>query len=479
LKKNITSGVVITFLLLLVFLAPRPVYAAEIDLTGIFESQRRFIEEEYINKLRTTEQRSFLEKGEKVKFESGGLLSSSYYFSRNLDKDSSTKDTLFSIFTQELWLWGKATFSNGNFFYIRGRDSYSKKQNSSIYTGVAAGDDHAGPSLDMAYLSLNHKGRSLAIGRQYFLVGRGIAFRDTNDGIQFISYSNRWLFKFLFAHSLPNQDNVDYSIPGFDKKSNNRYYYGGEAGYLPNEEDKIYFFFLLQKDLARSHPVDLTQNYRYDSQYFGSGFRSVRGNFSFRGELIKETGTSHTDSAAGSVRRIPVDAWAALLGARYKFKQPAEPETDFEIAFGSGDKDRSNVTNTKNGGNTGSRDSNFLYFGNYAGGYALSPRLSNLFIFKIDQSLKPLYFTKPFKDVTLGAKFITYLKDKKTGGISDVAANEDKRFVGTETDFYCYWSITKNLAYLIRYGIFYPGAAYPKTTRDNTKYLYTRLTYIF
>jgi hypothetical protein len=480
LKKNILSRVIIPLLSLssAIFLAPRLVYADDAELNRTFQDQRRFIEEEYINKLRKTEEVEFLKKEEKVKFESGGLLSNSYNLYRNLDNDPSIKDTVFSILTQELWVWGKATFANGNYAYIRGRDSYSQKQNSSVYTGIPAGGNNEGPSLNMAYLSLRHKEDVLSLGRQYFIVGRGIAYKDMNDGIQFTSYSDKWLFKFLFARSLPHEDNVDYSVPGYNKDGNDRYFFGGEVGYLVKQENKIYLFFLMQKDRSRPHPAD-AQNYRYDSQYFGSGFTGLKDNFTFRGEIIKETGRSHTDSSAGEVMKKPIDAWAALLGVRYKSKQPFEPASDIEIAYGSGDKDRSNVTNTKDGGNINSKDTNFLYFGGYAGGYALSPRLSNLYIYKFDQSLKPFYFTNSFKDITVGAKILAYLKDKKGAGISDSEASEKKHFVGTEFDFYFYWPITKDLNFVLRYGVFYPGDAYSKDTDSNTKYLYTRLTYLF
>ncbi|PIS33374.1 MAG: hypothetical protein COT38_05610 [Candidatus Omnitrophica bacterium CG08_land_8_20_14_0_20_41_16] len=298
-----------------------------------------------------------------------------------------------------------------------------------------------------------------------------------NDGIQLTKYSNKWLSKFFFAHSLPHENNVDYSIPGYDKDGNDRYFLEGELGYLAKQASKIYLFFLIQKDNSKPHPADTAQNYRYDSQYFGSGFTGLKDNFSFRGEIIKETEKSHTDSSAGGQRK-PIDAWAALLGVRYKFKRPFEPESDMEIAYGSGDKDRSNVTNTEKG-NINSKDTNFLYFGDYAGGYALSPRLSNLYIYKFDQSLKPFYFTNSFKDITMGAKILAYLKDKKNAGISDSETSEKKHFVGTEFDFYFYWPITKDLNFVMRYGVFYPGGAYSKDTDSNTKYLYTRLTYLF
>jgi len=480
LRKNILSRPIILLFILpsVIFLTPGLAHADVSQSSLVFQTQRRFIEEEYINKLKKSELPGFLGKEEAVKFETGGLLSSSYEYYQNTDNNSSQKDLLSAVITQDLFVWGKATFSNGNYVYIRGRDTYTIRDTSSLYTGPSPSGNNK-PTLDMAYLSMRHKQYSLNLGRQYFIVGKGVAYRDINDGLQLTSYSDKWLYKFLFAHSLPHENNVDYSVPGFDKYGNDRFFWGGEVGYLAKETSKAYLFFLIQKDNSKAKPADPTQNYHYDSQYLGTGFSSLKDNFTFYGEIIKEFGTSHTDSStSGTSVRKPIDAWGGFLGTRYRFKQPFEPSTDIEIAYGSGDKDRSNVTNTK-GGNKSGKDTNFSYFGDYAGGYALSPRLSNLYIYKLDQSLKPFFFTNSFKDITVGLKFYTYLKDKRGGGISDFEATDNHKFVGNEFDFYLYWSITKDLNFVMRYGIFYPGNAYPVNTDTNTKYAYARLTYVF
>jgi len=67
-------------------------------------------------------------------------------------------------------VWGKASFSNGNYVYIRGRDTYTKKNNSSAYTGTAPGSNNDGPSLDMAYFSMRHKEYTLNLGSILLLV---------------------------------------------------------------------------------------------------------------------------------------------------------------------------------------------------------------------------------------------------------------------------------------------------------------------
>ena len=458
------------------------VFAADIDYDRQFQYQRKLIEEEYIKELMVGEEVEPLK--EKYKLDYGGWVSSIYRLYREVDNDAADKDSISSIWTQDLRLWGKLTFLNNNYLYVRLRNAYSLKVNESSYTGVAAGGDNEGPEIDMGYFSLSLNKLRVNIGRQYLTIGRGLAYSAVHDGILFRKYSSPWLLKGFFSHSLRHEDNIDYSIPGYDKDSNDRYFLGLEAGYLGIPANALYAFYLMQKDRSKEHPEDVDQTYRYNSHYFGLGLTGKRDNLSYWSEVIKEAGSSYTDAAYGlyPLSKKTIDAWAAIVGVRYESDMAAKPATEIEFAYGSGDKDRDNVTNTMAsiaGGNLYEKDTNFLYFGSYYGGYALSPRLSNLFIYKIGQSLQPFYFYKPLKDVTVGGKYFVYIKDKKKAGISDTDATLSNNFVGTELNLYLYWKMTENLYFSLRYGIFYPGDAYADNSNSNTKYLYSRLTLTF
>ena len=72
-----------------------------------------------------------------------------------------------------------------------------------------------------------------------------------------------------------------------------------------------------------------------------------------------------------------------------------------------------------------------------------------------------------------------YIKDKKAGGVYDTDATESSLDIGQEADFYLYWQINKNLMWSNRFGVFFPGNAYPSNTNDSTKYFYTRFTLTF
>ena len=456
------------------------VFAGPTSSSRVFENQRKFIIDEYIRQLRKTEIGGSLGEEEKYKFYYGLVLGNLFEFYENLDNNKDAKDDLSSVLTQEIRLWGKLLFWEKSFAYVRVKDSYSSSKNVTDYDENSGGGDNQGPDLEMGYLSFNSEKYSLDLGRQFFSVGRGIAYSNINDGILFQSSSVDWVFKGFLAHSLAHEDNIDYSIPEYDKEGNSRSFVGLEAGYTGMRTSALYAFCLIQKDHSTPPTQDNNQKYQYDSQYFGLGFTNKKYNLSSWGEVIKETGHSYTDSSGGGpMERKPIDAWAAIAGMRYDTYAHFQPATEVEIAYGSGNSSRSSVTNTYNGGNTNSKDTNFLYFGGYYGGYALSPNLSNLFITKIDQSFKPLYFLNPVKDITLGVKYYLYFKDKKNGGISDTDATVKKRFVGSEFDTYFYWQISPSFDFIVRYGIFFPGDAYPENANSNAKYLFSRLQFTF
>ena len=205
----------------------------------------------------------------------------------------------------------------------------------------------------------------------------------------------------------------------------------------------------------------------------------VSSSFSYWGEFIKEYGRSYADAAETSLKRCDIDAWAFDAGAKYKFDFYSHPVLEAEVAYGSGDEDRNRVTNTS-GGNINGDDTNFLYFGTFNAGYALSPRLSNLYIYKVAVSFKPFEKISFIKDnIALGLKFFVYKKDKKEGGIYDIDATEPENDVGEEFDFFLHWRMRPNLYLTAKYGIFFPGDAYTIENKDSSEYSYMRLRYLF
>lgn len=460
----------------LIFLFPAFVYAQNIE-TKIY-NEERLLKDEYIRDLKKTETPSALPPEKKFKFFYGGWLSTIYRRYKDLENNKDIKDLIKSIWSQDVRFWGNLVFENNNYIYVRMQDTYSLKENTSEYTGPAPNNDNYGPVLEMGYVSLNYKKAELQAGRQYFSVGRGIAYSSIHDGATLRVDLMPWILKAFLSHSLPHEDDIDYSIPGYDKKANNRFFSGLEFAYFGIPENVLYGYFVNQSDHSIPYPEDANQAYGYNSRYLGLGVSAVKKNLEYWCEIIKEFGASYTDNLIVPVERRSVDAWASIAGARYKFNAPFNPITEAEFACGSGDKDRANVTNTIDG-NVFGRDTNFMYFGNYYGGYALSPRLSNIYIYKVEQSVEPFFKLNLLKNVVLGTKYFVYCKDKGSGGISDTDATAPKGFIGTEINFYLHWKMNENFYFSTRYGEFYPGKAYQQPAKADTKYIYGRLTYIF
>lgn len=131
-------------------------------------------------------------------------------------------------------------------------------------------NDRDGPHLDYAYLTLDFRPLWFRLGRGYFDVGRGIACSNVNDGAELFLIIPKWKFKLFLSHALPHEDNIDISVPGYDKESD-RVFYGFESTYFLNETNNVYGFFLMQRDSSDEDPEDTSQDYTYDSEYTGVG----------------------------------------------------------------------------------------------------------------------------------------------------------------------------------------------------------------
>jgi hypothetical protein len=127
----------------------------------------------------------------------------------------------------------------------------------------------------------------------------------------------------------------------------------------------------------------------------------------------------------------------------------------------------------------GSDNTTFMGFGRYDGGIALNPRLSNLHVLRLGASARPWDETHGFEDLTLGGKFSLYRKNDGSGYISDPEAIPGSTDVGSGLDLFLGWRIYSDLAWMVQYGVFSPGEAYPVGFTDSTQTLYTNMTYSF
>ncbi|HOX54929.1 MAG: alginate export family protein [Candidatus Omnitrophica bacterium] len=418
---------------------------------------------------------------EKLAVKYGFWASSTFRQYTDFDNNKDLEDTLKESMEEDLRFWIWATYLQKHSIYLRFRNLYIDRDAGSGYTGI--GSDNEGPYVDMAYLvdsmNLGNIKIGTKIGRQFFTIGRGIAFSGTHDGLEIDFTPPDFYLKTLIAHSNPKDDNIDLSVPEYDKKEN-RIYLGTELSYTRFYPNIFYVYGLIQRDRQEKYPAGTSQNYRYDSQYLGFGVdKQSRKGWSYWSEVIKEWGADYNDTTYVNPRKSEIDAWAVDLGTRYMLSLPLLPTFEAEYAFGSGDTDRTDVTDTKPGGNQTGDDKNFSYYGYFGTGYALAGRLSNLEQLKLQFGITPLMNKKFAKSIDVGAKLYFYRKAEAEGPIYDTQATQHDKDVGKELNLFLYWEPSDNLYLNIKYGIFYPGEAFSSNANSNTKYFLARATLKF
>jgi len=440
------------------------------------EASRR-IEDEKRESLAATEY-SGRPASDRRAFDYGGWVNFRYIDYNEDDKNSALPDDVDYTTWQDYRLWWKAVFrpldpqdNNELLLYLRLKDLYSDSRPKE----TAGGSDNDGPHIDYAYAMLEVAPVQLKAGRSYFSVGQGIAYSDVHDGIEMAWLSGKLNARAFFSHTLPHQDNIDTSVPGYDKDSD-RFFYGLQCDYLGIAGQSLYGYALIQRDYSDEQPQDPLHDYAYNSEYFGLGARGkLKSVFSYWWEIIGETGKSFiydTDE------KEDIRAWAQVFALAYDPAVYSHPSLYFKYAFGSGDKDRMSVTDTLNGNSAG-RDTNFLYFGYLPAGYALAPQLSNMYFFKTGFTCKPLEQSNFFKSLVLGIDYYKYYKDKKTAGIYDTQATEPERDIGQEVDINLSWQILSDLNCSLQYGHFMPADAYADTANDSEDYFSVSTTIAF
>ncbi len=441
------------------------------------EKQRRIFEEK-LKALEETE-RKILEGEDRLLVDYGGWINFRYDDYRDDDNDSSAEDSLDYTTSLDTRLWMKATlkppqgaaYKNEHSLYVRLKDLHIDSRPEEINGGY----DHDGPHLDYLYFTIDLRPSWLEIGRRYFSVGQGIAYGNLHDGIEFRAELEFWTLRAIVSHTLPHEDNIDTSVPEGDKNGD-RFFYGAEATYLGVSNQGIYGYILVQRDNSPEYPDDPLQDYTYDSEYFGLGAQGkIIATMHYWAEVMKETGESRV---FGSNEKKDVNAWGLDLGITYDLDVHSHPNFTVEYAYGSGDQDRTSVTDTA-GGNISGDDTNFLYFGYLPAGYAFSPRLSNIHFIKAGVLLKPLEKYPLFGNFSLGIDYYRYYKDKDAGAVSDADAGLSDKDLGSEIDVNINWQILSDLSCSLEYGHFRPGNAFPDTADDSEDYFSFGVTITF
>ena len=308
----------------------------------------------------------------------------------------------------------------------------------------------------------------LKAGRFRSSIGRQIAYAKNANGIE-LNGRSKWVdFKFFGFKNLIDEENIDFSVPGF--RDSRRFFYGTEVKYKRLKRHVPYLFALMQEDHSGESPEDPDQDYEYNSRYYGIGSRGqIIKNLYYEIEGIRQEGKSYPEAATVGIEpdNEQIEAWALDASLSYNYNIITHPTFSAQYAFGSGDPDRTDrVTNTIGGNEEGSTDRNFLNFGYIDTGLSLAPRISNLRMLKLGCSLYPLEHMQN-KNVNVEVNYFLFRKDEKEGAISDTRADRRIRNIGKEFDVNITWKIFSDLSASIDYGRFYPGNAYSdKDARD-------------
>lgn len=466
LRNNFARGVVL--LIVGVSAVVTPIFAQQENDDRRQEEKKRLLVDNAIGRA--------IKAAQKWTWEYGGWLNYQFNDYSDSDNDHAAPDSLDYYQTTDLRWWLKGTYwqretQRHHTFYLRLKNQYFNRD------GVSPGDkyDLKGPLVDYAYGIVDFKPWKVEVGRKYYLIGKGIAYSDVHDGarVHFIKpfgYVNGFI-----SHTLPHETNIDISVPGALKESE-RYFYGINLGYTGILSQEFYTYYILQRDMSDESPENFSREYMYDSEYAGLGARGlISEKWNYSAELIYQTGEGRISSTN---EVSPVRAWGGDVEVSFEPETKHYPVFSVEYAFGSGDAERSSVTDTV-GGNLTGRDTNFLYFGYLSTGFAMAPRLSNLHMIRAGADWTPFPSSMWLKRLTMSLDYYRFFKHKSTGAISDSEASLDENDVGSEVDIGFEWKVFSDLTASFEFGHFMPGDAYLDSSDTAEDFISLSLTHTF
>ena len=414
---------------------------------------------------------------QKVLLEYGGFYIPSYiHFT---DQDDANGD----MTVQDLRLWTQIRFDEVHRVFARMRLNY---------IDFAPGDgqglrqhDLVGPNLEIGFYELNvgqaaakYLGQKWPFtlyirgGRQYIEVGRGIALGKVLDAGQFELQAKDWAFMGFAGHSQRGQDDIERVGPRYD--ATRRAFFGGQATYRGIDGHEPYAFFVIQKHMT---DVDLpTQDFDYDSSYYGVGSKgAVTTNLHYAIESLWEFGRGAADTQVSGTE--PVRAYAFNGELDYYVQRPMKPVLTAEYGYASGDPDRGSALSALNGNRIGTVDREFQGFGYVNSGLALGSKFTNMQFVRLAGRMTPYEKKTGAGRIDVGLDYYFFFKATDGGPTSDYRAFRDARSVGNEVDIYLEWRIFSDLSWTVRYGRFFPGAAY--TDHHARDFFYTGLNFSF
>ena len=387
----------------------------------------------------------------------------------------------------ELRLWANISADRGiHEMYIRGRGSYTDFNHGDSFTRNE--DDFDGFNLERGWYQMDIAKAlrlygdanapfelKVKVGRELIQPGTGYAIALPLDAVQVQTEIAHFETTFTVGRTPSSTENIDRSRPVADTSERN--FYIIEEKYKGFDKHTPFVYYAWQSDHTHEDPPDYLQEYTYDSQYLGFGSTGeLVKNLRYSSEWVIERGSSYGDDRF--LHSDDIKAWGFDNLVEYLFDHPTKPTIAFEYMYASGDSDRLGSPTNADGGNRNDHvDNSFVGFGFRDTGLSLSPRLSNIHIWRVGGSFRPLPQIEAMKNLELGSDWFLFAKDRQAAAISDVSADRQSSYVGWEMDYYANYRVTSDLSLTVRYGVFFPGTAY--SDQSNRTFLLTGLSWSF
>ena len=394
-----------------------------------------------------------------------------WYHFEFLSFDDAPKPDDRTLWFHDLRLWGAVTYHQWLTAFARVKNQYLDWDHGDQF---GFHNNAWKPArLDQGYIEARFEPATVRGGRQFQSLGLGTVYNAVADGLTAEGQAGKFDYKGFSLFSVHSANDIDSSRP--EAGHSDRWHTGLEGGWQGLPGNRLYALALFQFDFNGDNQPG--QNFDYNSQYWGVGIKgSDLKHLEHFFEAVYETGRS---AGTGSTQTEAISAWSLRAGLNW-----TPPAGDFrpalfaEYMFGSGDADRASPTSTVGGNRAGTIDTSFAPFGFVQTGYSLFPKLSNLHVIRAGGEFTPFPMLYYADTLHFGAAGYVYMKDKAAAGISDGRASGNSADVGQAIDVWLNWRVLEDVAFNVRYGVFFPGAAYP-TVNDPQHFVSAGMTLVF
>ena len=313
------------------------------------------------------------------------------------------------------------------------------------------------------------------IGRDLVHIGTGFALDVPLDHIMFQGEVFDFQTTLVGGWTPSSTENIDRSRPVADHSD--RHFWIVEERYKGWAEHEPFVYVAWQDDHTSEDPPEPFQQFRYDSRYVGFGSTGeLVDNLRYSTEWVIQRGRSYSDQRF--IKRNRIKAWGFDHRLDYVFRHKTKPVISAEWMFASGDANRlGSPTNAIGGNRNDKTDRSFVGFGFRDTGISFSPRLSNIHVWRLGGSFRPLPDVAAAKELELGTDWYLYYKNHSTAAVSDGLANRQSGYLGWEMDYFANYRILTDLAWTVRFGAFFPGKAF--SDRTSRTFLLTGITWSF